>query len=82
MESNPKYVNIRHSWLDEFAVSAMRKNLELISDGGDSGSKKFKRGYGGVWRCLRLAGVWSRFCVGGFDRNLASVAVTMFSHLI
>jgi hypothetical protein len=36
--------------------------LKLISDGGDSGSKKCKRGYGGacggVWRSLRLAGVW------------------------
>jgi hypothetical protein len=34
--------------------------LKLSSDGGDSGSKKLKRGYGGVWRSLGLAGVWSR----------------------
>jgi hypothetical protein len=60
-----------------------------IPDGGDSGSKKCKRGYGGaygeVWRSLRLAGAWSRagqFCVGAFGRNLTSVAVKMFSHLI
>jgi hypothetical protein len=39
----------------------------------------------GVCRILRLAGVWSQvvvFCVGAFDRNLTSVAVKMFSHLI
>jgi hypothetical protein len=37
------------------------KKLKLSSDGGNSGSKKCKRGYGGayggVWRSLRLAGV-------------------------
>jgi hypothetical protein len=37
----------------------MRKKLKLSSDGGDSGTKKYKRGYGGayggVWRSLRLA---------------------------
>jgi hypothetical protein len=42
----------------------MRKKLKLSSDGGDSGSKKCKRGYdgayGGIWRSLRLAGVWSQ----------------------
>jgi hypothetical protein len=36
--------------------------MKLSSDSGDSGSKKFKRGYdaacGGVWRSLRLAEVW------------------------
>jgi hypothetical protein len=36
--------------------------LKLSSDGGDSDSKKCKRGYvgayGGVWQCPRLAGVW------------------------
>jgi hypothetical protein len=34
----------------------------ISSDGGDSGSKKCKRSYGGVyngvWRSVRLAGVW------------------------
>jgi hypothetical protein len=67
------------------------EKLKLISDGGDSGSKKCKRGYGGayggVWRSLRFTGVWilesgTRFCVGAFGRNLVSVAVKMFSHLI
>jgi hypothetical protein len=71
----------------------MRKRLKLSSGGGDSGSKKCKRdmgapevGSGGVcvWREYR---VWSQesgspFCVGAFGRNLASVAVKMFSHLI
>jgi hypothetical protein len=37
---------------------------DLSSDGGDSGSKKCKRRCGstycGVWRSLRLAGVWSQ----------------------
>jgi hypothetical protein len=31
----------------------MRKKLKLSSDGGDSGSKKCKRSYGGAY-----AGVW------------------------
>jgi hypothetical protein len=52
---------------------------KLSSDIGDSGSRKFKRGYGGacggVWRSLESGG---RFCVGAFGRNLASVAVKMF----
>jgi hypothetical protein len=65
----------------------MRKKLKLSSNGGDCGSKKCERGYGGaygeVWRSLRLVGIWSlesggRFCVGAFGRNLASVAVKMF----
>jgi hypothetical protein len=42
----------------------MRKKMKLSFDGGDSGSKKCKRGYGGayggVWRSLRLVGVWSQ----------------------
>jgi hypothetical protein len=42
----------------------MWKKLKLISDNGNSGSKKFKSGYGGayggVWRSLRLTGVWSQ----------------------
>jgi hypothetical protein len=69
----------------------MRKKLKSSSVGGDSGRKKFKRGYGdaygGVWGILCLAEVWSqrsggRFCVGAYGRNLASVAVKIFSHLI
>jgi hypothetical protein len=74
--------------------STTRKKLKLSSDGGDSDSKRCKRGYGGayggVWRTLRLtesafgrsleSGV--RFCVGAFGRNLATVAVKMFPHLI
>jgi hypothetical protein len=77
--------NIRHAWLDECAVRAMRKKLKLSSDGGDSGSKKYMRSYGMVWRSLCLAGVCEsggRFCVGAFGRNLASIAVKMFSHSI
>jgi hypothetical protein len=40
----------------------MLKKLKLSFDGGDSGSKKCKRGYDGaygeVWRSLPLVGVW------------------------
>jgi hypothetical protein len=63
------------------------KKLKLISDGGDSGRKKCKRGcgdaYGGVWRSLRLVGVWSQ-AVGFVFVRLAGiwlVTVKMFSHL-
>jgi hypothetical protein len=42
----------------------MRKELKLIFDGGEFGSKEWKRGYGGAygadWRSLRLAGVLSQ----------------------
>jgi hypothetical protein len=57
----------------------VRIKLQLSSVGGDSGSKKYKRGYGGVWRSLESGG---RFCAGAFGRNLASVVAKMFSHLI
>jgi hypothetical protein len=66
----------------------MRKRLKLSSDRGDFGSGKCNGGaYGGVWRSLRLAEFWSLesggcFCIGAFGRNLASVAVKVFSHLI
>jgi hypothetical protein len=37
------------------------KKLKSLSDGGDSGIKKFKRGfggaYGGAWQSLHLGGV-------------------------
>jgi hypothetical protein len=65
--------------------------LKLSSGGGDSGREKCKLGYGGayggVWWNLPLAGVGilesgGRFSVGAFGRNLASVAVKMFSHII
>jgi hypothetical protein len=63
--------------------SCYAEKIEISSDGGDSGSKKCKRGYGGahggVWLSLESGG---RFCIGAFGRNLASVAVKMFSHLI
>jgi hypothetical protein len=61
------------------------EKIELSSDGSDSGNKKCKRGYGGILRSLRLAGVRSQavgVCFGAFDRNLVSVVVKMFSHLI
>lgn len=45
--------NISYVWLAECAIRA----IERSSDGGDFGFKKFKRGYGGIWRSLSL--VWS-----------------------
>jgi hypothetical protein len=61
----------------------MRKKLKLISDGGDFGSKKCKRGHGGacggVWRSLELG---DRFCVCVFGRNLYLSTVKMFADLI
>jgi hypothetical protein len=42
----------------------MWKKFKSCSDGGDFGGKKCKTSYGdacgGVWRSLRLAGVWSQ----------------------
>jgi hypothetical protein len=52
----------------------MRQKLKLSSDGGDSGSKNCKRGYGGAY-----GGGLAESAFGG---NVASVAVKMFSHLI
>jgi hypothetical protein len=71
--------NVRHARLYECAVRAVRKKMKLISDGSDSGSKKYKRGCGGAYGgiCLwRESG--GRFCVDAFVRNLASVTVKMF----
>jgi hypothetical protein len=39
-------VNVRHTWLEECTVRAMRRNLKLISEDGDSGNEKWKRNYG------------------------------------
>jgi hypothetical protein len=54
----------------------MRNNLKLSSDGGDSGSKKFKRGYdgayGAAWRSLLLARICSR-AVGFMLMRLAGI---------
>lgn len=64
-------------------------HAEKIEINSDSGRKGCKRGYGGayarIWLNLLLAGVWSqavRFVLGAFGRNLASVALETFSHLI
>jgi hypothetical protein len=42
-------INVRHARLDERAVRAMLRKLELSSDGGDSGGRKYKPGNGGVY---------------------------------
>jgi hypothetical protein len=56
--------NVRHARLYECAVRALREKFKLSFDGCDSGSMKCKRGYGsaygGVWRGVRLAEVWSQ----------------------
>jgi hypothetical protein len=46
--SAPITATVRHAWLDECAVRTMREKLNLSSNGGDSGSKKCKRRYGGI----------------------------------
>jgi hypothetical protein len=38
----------------------MRKKYKFSSDGGESGSKKYKIGYGGVWQSQLFSGVWSQ----------------------
>jgi hypothetical protein len=52
------------------------KKFKVSSEGGDSGSKKCKRGYGGahggVWRSVRLAIVWSQ-AVGFVLLRLAGI---------
>jgi hypothetical protein len=63
----------------------MQKKLKLSSD---ESSKKCKQGYGGtcggVWQSLHLVAVWSQTVsfVLVFGRNLDSVTMKMFSHLI
>jgi hypothetical protein len=65
------------------------EETKLKSDNDDCGSTKRKQIYGGafdgVWQSLGLTGTlrvgsgcW--FYVEAFSRNLASVAVKMFSH--
>lgn len=67
------------------------ENLKLSSDSDDSSNKKLKQGYSGaygwIWCSLRMAEVWilesrSRICIGSFGRNVTSVTVKMFLHLI
>jgi hypothetical protein len=73
-ESTPGIIaNVRHAWLNECAIRSMQKKLKLSSDSGDSGSKGGYGGaYGGVWRSLRLAGVWSQ-AVGSVLVRLAGI---------
>jgi hypothetical protein len=53
----------------------------LVARNANEAMVEFMVGSGGV--CVwRESGVRGRFCVGEFGRNLASVAVKMFSHLI
>jgi hypothetical protein len=62
--------------LYECSVRAIHKKLKLSFVSGNSGSKKCKRGYGGayggVWRSLRLAAVWSQ-AVGFVLARLARI---------
>jgi hypothetical protein len=80
--------NVRHAWLYECAVHAMRKKLS--SDGGDSRNEMWKRLWWRLWCGLmecafggrREYGVRRSILCCAFGGNLASVAVKMFSHLI
>jgi hypothetical protein len=51
-------LNILHAWLYEWCVRAIKKQSKLNSDGGDSGSKKFKRGYCGAYGRFSGDGMW------------------------
>jgi hypothetical protein len=65
-------------------VSAMRKKSKLISAGGDSGNKLCKRGYGGVWQRLSLAGFWSQavgFVLVPFATRVFNVLFTLILHM-
>jgi hypothetical protein len=55
----------------------MWKELKLSLEGGDSGSKKYKRGYGSAWS-VESGG---RCFVSTFGRNMVLVAVNKLSHL-
>jgi hypothetical protein len=58
----------------------MRKKSKLDYDGGNSGKRIANDS--AVAPMVRYDGVWDVFCVDTFGRNLAQVAVTMFSCLI
>lgn len=49
----------------------MQKILKLNSDGGDSGSKEYKWGYGGACGGVRSLEYGGRLCVSVFGRDLA-----------
>jgi hypothetical protein len=62
---------------------------KIESSDDDSGSKKYKmRLWWGLWWGLVESAfggsleTGGRFCVGAFGKNLASIAVKIFSHLI
>jgi hypothetical protein len=66
-------------------MPVVREKLKLNSNAGDSGSKNCKQGSPWFCRSLRLVGVWSQavcFCVGVSVKNVASVALDMFTHFI
>jgi hypothetical protein len=81
LSTNNIIANIRHAWLYECAVCAMRKKLKLSSEDGDSGRKKSKEamvapmvGSGGVcvWResGVRRSGLcWCVWQESGFSRR-------------
>jgi hypothetical protein len=56
----------------------MRQKLKLNCGGGDTGSKKCKRSYGGAFGGSRESGGRFFFCVVELVRNLVSVAMEMF----
>jgi hypothetical protein len=54
----------------------MRREFKLSSDGGYPGSKKCKRGYGGVYRSLHLVWTWSK-AVGCLLVRLAGICLQL-----
>lgn len=63
---------------DGCVFCAKGQKLKLIFDGGYSGIQKYKRGHDEVWQSPLETGGW--FCVSAFGRNLAPVAVNIFSY--
>jgi hypothetical protein len=66
------------------SVSAEQKQLQLSSEGGDSGSKKSKRGYCGAYGggLAESAFRWSmesggQICDGVFGRNMCVFQITL-----
>jgi hypothetical protein len=59
----------------------MQRTLKVSSDGGDFGSKNCKRAVMVPLVCLHLVS-GCQIYVGAFGKNVASVAIKMFLHLI
>jgi len=64
------------------AVREMRERLKWNSVGGESGSKKCKRRYGGAWRSLRLDWFWNGVRQSVLCWCVWSISAKMCLHLM